>query len=149
MLCSNSRLASLPSRPQRRPVCARCSAHEATPQKSHYVAMNVFKVKPESGPEFEAVWKSRESRLKQMPGFVRFAMLKCENVPGKYISQSTWESKEAFEGWTRSSQFAASHGSSSGGSGHGASSSNQRPSTMSLLEGPPSPELFTTVTITE
>ena len=46
-----------------------------------------MQVKPESGKDFEEVWKSRESRLKSMPGFVRFSMLKCDNVPGKYVSQ--------------------------------------------------------------
>lgn len=37
-----------------------------------------LQVKVEHGPAFEDVWRSRESRLKDMPGFVRFAMLKCE-----------------------------------------------------------------------
>ncbi|EFJ44621.1 hypothetical protein VOLCADRAFT_106286 [Volvox carteri f. nagariensis] len=120
--------------------------------------MNVFKVKPESYSDFEQVWKTRESRLKQMPGFVRFAMLRCENVPGKYISQAAleccegggtyWQSKEDFQNWTKSSQFAASHGGGSGGSGSG-SGESKRPNTMTMLEGPPSPELFSTVTITE
>ncbi|PNW80311.1 hypothetical protein CHLRE_07g312300v5 [Chlamydomonas reinhardtii] len=151
-------------------LVARSTAHDATAQKSYYVAMNVFKVKPESGKDFEEVWKSRESRLKSMPGFVRFSMLKCDNVPGKYVSQSTWESKEAFEAWTKSGAFAASHGSSGssssgssssghgqGGHGHGhgqgghgqGQSGNKRPSTMEMLEQPPAPEFYSTVTITE
>ncbi|KAG2450250.1 hypothetical protein HYH02_004762 [Chlamydomonas schloesseri] len=145
-------------------LVARSSAHDATAQKSYYIAMNVFKVKPESGKDFEEVWKSRESRLKSMPGFVRFSMLKCDNIPGKYVSQSTWESKEAFEAWTKSSAFAASHGSSSssssssGGHGHGhgsgghgqsAQGGNKRPTTMEMLEAPPAPEFYSTVTMTE
>ena len=35
-------------------------------------------VKPDCFDAFEEVWRSRESHLKEMPGFVRFAMLKCE-----------------------------------------------------------------------
>jgi hypothetical protein len=35
-------------------------------------------VKPECAEDFENVWKNRESHLKEMPGFVRFALLKCE-----------------------------------------------------------------------
>lgn len=35
-------------------------------------------VKVEHSGAFEEVWRNRESKLKEMPGFVRFAMLKCE-----------------------------------------------------------------------
>ncbi|PNH08572.1 hypothetical protein TSOC_004874 [Tetrabaena socialis] len=172
------------------------SSREATAQKTLYVAMNVFKVKPESAVDFENMWKTRESRLKQMTGFVRFAMLKCENVPGKYVSQTYssllirrreavgWphvsqprsfssqrsliakckklagggalgallkKSKEDFENWTNSSQFQASHGggSSGGGSGEQAAAASKRPNTMAMLEAPPSPEFYSSVTITE
>ncbi|KAG2441181.1 hypothetical protein HXX76_004033 [Chlamydomonas incerta] len=168
MLCKHTipRPTIAAPRSQRASALVVCSsAHDATAQKSYYVAMNVFKVKPESGKEFEEVWKSRESRLKSMPGFIRFAMLKCDNVPGKYVSQSTWESKDAFEAWTKSGAFAASHGSSSSGSsgssgqghghghgqgGHGqGQSGNKRPTTMEMLEQPPAPEFYSTVTITE
>ena len=73
-----------------------------------YIAMNHFKVNPERGDEFEHVWRSRESRLQSVPGFVQFALLKGENA-GDYISHTTWESKEAFQGWTRSDAFRAAH----------------------------------------
>ncbi|GIL61872.1 hypothetical protein Vafri_16250 [Volvox africanus] len=137
-----------------------CLQMEATSQNSYYVVMNVFKVKPESYTDFEEVWKTRESRLKEMSGFVRFAMLKCENVSGKYISQTYWKTKEDFQNWTKSSQFSASHGGGGGkntdnsgggggGGGGGSGSTPQRPNTMTMLEGPPSPELFSIVTITE
>jgi heme-degrading monooxygenase HmoA len=151
-------------------------------------------VKQEHFADFEEVWRTRESHLKEMPGFVRFAMLKCEprdsicaafgaatggmsssgstcfggaaahslqlitshhpllllpafpllntpgtNVPGKYISQTTWENKAAFENWTQSSQFRASHGEGN----------SKRPSVGTMLEGPPSPELYESVTVTE
>ncbi|GLC33318.1 hypothetical protein PLESTB_000346300 [Pleodorina starrii] len=146
-------LRATSSRPHRQSVATRAAAHETSKQTSYYIVHNVFKVKPESASDFEQVWKSRESHLKEMPGFVRFAMLRCENVPGKYISQTYWQTKEDFQAWTKSSQFAASHGSSSsssgGGSGHGEGQQSKRPNTMSMLEGPPSPELFTTVTVTE
>ncbi|KXZ47859.1 hypothetical protein GPECTOR_32g471 [Gonium pectorale] len=158
MLSSSRLQCALPTRAQRRQVAVRCSAQETKTNKSYYVVMNVFKVKPESSTDFEEVWKNRESHLKEMKGFVRFAMLRCENVPGKYISQTYWETKDDFQAWTKSQQFAASHGSSSssgssGGHGHGhggsGSGGSGRPSTMSMLEGPPSPELFSTVTVTE
>ena len=37
----------------------------------------LLQVKEDSYSAFEDVWKSRESHLKEMPGFIRFAILKC------------------------------------------------------------------------
>lgn len=39
-------------------------------------------VKPENGPDFENVWKNRESRLLETPGFIRFALLKGDEEGG-------------------------------------------------------------------
>ena len=33
-------------------------------------------MKPENGPDFENVWKNRDSKLLETPGFIRFALLK-------------------------------------------------------------------------
>ncbi|KAG2490185.1 hypothetical protein HYH03_011313 [Edaphochlamys debaryana] len=143
--CTRAPTVSRPACATARPVLVRSApaAHEATTQKSYHVVMNVFQVKPDSSQDFEDMWRSRESRLKQMPGFVRFAMLRCENKPGKYISQTYWADKESFENWTKSSQFQASH-SSNNSSGQGG-----RPATMTMLEAPPSPEFYSAVTVTE
>ena len=35
-----------------------------------------MQVKPENGPDFENVWKNRESKLLEMPDFIRFALLR-------------------------------------------------------------------------
>ena len=35
-----------------------------------------MQVKPENGPDFENVWKNRDSKLLETPGFIRFALLK-------------------------------------------------------------------------
>eukprot|EP00878_Enallax_costatus_P035678 GHUV01039873.1.p1 GENE.GHUV01039873.1~~GHUV01039873.1.p1 ORF type:complete len:109 (-),score=23.48 GHUV01039873.1:910-1236(-) len=102
----------------------------------------VLQVKAEHTDDFKNVWKSRESHLKEMPGFVRFALLKCSNVEHKYISQTTWESEEAFRNWTQSKQFSQSHGERN-------TSGDKRPSVGAMLEGPPSPEFYQSVTITE
>ena len=74
-----------------------------------FVAMNHFDVDPERAGEFEARWHERESYLAGVPGFVRFALLRGD-APGQYISHSTWESREAFEAWTRSEAFRKAHG---------------------------------------
>ncbi len=73
-----------------------------------YVAMNNFKVNPERGAEFEEMWQGRESRLQSVPGFLQFALLKGETA-GDYISHTTWESKEAFQGWAQSDAFRSAH----------------------------------------
>ena len=41
-----------------------------------YLTMNRFKVRTEAADEFETVWKSRDSHLKEVPGFVAFHLLK-------------------------------------------------------------------------
>ena len=73
-----------------------------------FIAMNRFKVAEGKGPQFEERWRNRTSYLGEVPGFVHFALLKGDN-PGEYVSHSTWESREAFEAWTRSEAFAAGH----------------------------------------
>jgi hypothetical protein len=62
------------------------------------------------------------------------------NVPNKYTSQSTWESEEAFRSWTQSQQFTKSHGEGQG---------NKRPNVGAMLDGPPAPEFYSAVTVTE
>ncbi|PFG72839.1 antibiotic biosynthesis monooxygenase family protein [Tepidiforma thermophila] len=73
-----------------------------------FVAMNRFSINPGREADFEAAWRTRESYLASVPGFVRFALLKGDE-PGEYISHSTWESRAAFEAWTRSEAFRAAH----------------------------------------
>ena len=66
-----------------------------------FIAMNHFQVDPERGAEFEAHWRERETYLAEVPGFLRFALLRGDE-PGSYVSHSTWQSRAAFEAWTRS-----------------------------------------------
>jgi heme-degrading monooxygenase HmoA len=73
-----------------------------------YIAMNQFQVDPSRGAEFEEHWRRRQSYLDEVPGFVRFALLRGDE-PGVYVSHSTWASREAFEAWTRSDAFRKAH----------------------------------------
>jgi heme-degrading monooxygenase HmoA len=73
-----------------------------------FVAMNHFQVDPERGEEFEAHWRRRETYLDEVPGFVRFALLRGDE-PGHYVSHSTWRSRADFEAWTRSEAFRKAH----------------------------------------
>ena len=73
-----------------------------------FVAMNHFQVDPARGAEFETLWKQRETYLAEVPGFVRFALLRGDE-PGQYASHTIWESRAAFEAWTRSEAFKKAH----------------------------------------
>jgi heme-degrading monooxygenase HmoA len=76
-----------------------------------YIAMNRFKVKKGSEEAFENVWASRESYLDRMPGFVEFHLLKGPEAEDHtlYSSHTVWQSHAAFEAWTKSDEFRASH----------------------------------------
>lgn len=76
-----------------------------------FVAMNRFRVVKGQEAAFEEVWRSRKSRLGEVPGFVSFHLLKGPEAGDHtlYASHSVWHDRAAFEGWTRSEAFRAAH----------------------------------------
>ena len=76
-----------------------------------FIAMNRFQVIKGREQEFEKVWLTRETHLERMPGFVEFHLLRGpENEDHTlFASHSVWQSKAAFEAWTRSEEFRAAH----------------------------------------
>ena len=98
-----------------------------------YLTMNRFRVKPGREEAFEQVWKTRETHLHEVPGFVAFHLMKGEAKEDHtlYASHTLWQSREAFEAWTRSEAFRAAH------KGAGAHSD--------IYLGPPELELFESV----
>ena len=76
-----------------------------------YVAMNRFRVAAGREEDFERAWRERESYLDEVPGFVRFQLLRGAPVEGEvaFVSCSEWESPAAFEAWTHSEAFARAH----------------------------------------
>lgn len=76
-----------------------------------YVAMNRFRVAPGREAAFEAIWKSRKSHLESVPGFRQFHLLKgpADETAALYASHTVWESRAAFEAWTRSEAFRQAH----------------------------------------
>jgi len=76
-----------------------------------FIAMNRFRVKKGSEQAFEQVWLSRDTHLHKVPGFVEFHLLKGPEYDDHtlYASHSVWQSKSAFEAWTRSEQFRLAH----------------------------------------
>ena len=76
-----------------------------------FIAMNRFRVKRGCEEAFEKVWLGRDSYLDRVPGFVEFHLLKGPEAEDHtlYSSHTVWQSKEAFEAWTKSSAFRAAH----------------------------------------
>ena len=76
-----------------------------------FIAMNRFRVKKGSEEAFEKVWLSRDTQLTKVPGFVEFHLLKGPEHEDftLYSSHTVWQSKAAFEAWSRSEEFRAAH----------------------------------------
>jgi heme-degrading monooxygenase HmoA len=76
-----------------------------------FIAMNRFRIAVGREAEFIEVWRQRDSRLADVPGFQRFNLLqgRSDEQATIFVSHSTWESAEAFEAWTRSESFRAAH----------------------------------------
>ena len=77
-----------------------------------FIAMNRFRVKKGSEDAFEKVWLGRDTYLDRVPGFLEFHLLKGPDAEDYtlYSSHSVWQSKRAFEAWTKSEEFRAAHG---------------------------------------
>jgi len=73
-----------------------------------FVAMNQFTVNEGRGPDFEEQWRTRESYLREVPGFIHFALLKGDE-PGDYVSHTIWRSREDFLNWAQSEAFRKAH----------------------------------------
>ncbi|MGF6661141.1 heme-degrading monooxygenase HmoA [Paraburkholderia atlantica] len=76
-----------------------------------YIAMNRFKVAPGSEDAFEHLWTTRDTHLKEVPGFVEFHLLKGPRKDDHvlYSSHTIWRDQASFEAWTRSDAFRAAH----------------------------------------
>src|SRR5580692_6438540 len=76
-----------------------------------FIAMNRFRIKRGSEDAFEKVWLSRETYLDRVPGFVEFHLLRGPEAEDHtlYASHTIWQSRAAFEAWTKSEAFRAAH----------------------------------------
>jgi heme-degrading monooxygenase HmoA len=78
-----------------------------------FIAMNRFQVNDGQEAAFEEMWRSRETYLQEVPGFMAFSLLRNsaqgEDKTTEYVSHSTWASREAFDAWTQSEAFNRGH----------------------------------------
>lgn len=76
-----------------------------------FIAMNRFQVAQGRESEFEEIWRSRDSQLDKVPGFRSFHLLRGPGADDHtlYSSHTVWESRGAFEDWTKSEAFRTAH----------------------------------------
>ena len=76
-----------------------------------FIAMNRFKVVLGSQAEFEEVWTTRDTHLRNVPGFIEFHLLRGPDREDHtlYSSHATWRSRADFEAWTKSEAFRLAH----------------------------------------
>lgn len=76
-----------------------------------YIAMNRFKVHPGKEADFETIWRTRESYLHELEGFIEFSLLRGPTREDHtlYSSHTVWASKADFQAWTTSEQFRKAH----------------------------------------
>lgn len=78
-----------------------------------YIAMNRFKIVPGHENAFIDIWRNRDTFLDDVPGFKEFHLLKGPDGDEYtlFASHSVWESRDAFESWTKSEAFRKAHAS--------------------------------------
>lgn len=76
-----------------------------------FIAMNRFRIAPGREDDFVSVWKNRDSHLDGVPGFRSFNLLRGATTDEYtlFASHSIWDSRAAFEAWTRSEAFRMAH----------------------------------------
>ncbi|HIF93179.1 MAG: antibiotic biosynthesis monooxygenase [Myxococcales bacterium] len=76
-----------------------------------FIAMNRFRIALGRESVFEELWKTRDSQLDQVPGFVEFRLLKgpADEEATLYASHTIWKSRQDFDAWTQSESFRKAH----------------------------------------
>lgn len=76
-----------------------------------YIAMNRFQVATGSEHDFEQLWLTRDSQLREVPGFVEFHLLcgPAREDHVLYASHTVWQDHAAFHAWTKSEAFRTAH----------------------------------------
>ncbi|WP_305985004.1 antibiotic biosynthesis monooxygenase [Roseibium sp. MMSF_3544] len=86
-----------------------------------YLAMNRFSILKGQEEAFETVWRERESRLSDVPGFQTFHLMKGafdeDSGTTLYATHTIWNSQQDFVNWTRSEHFREAH-KNAGGNKH-------------------------------
>jgi heme-degrading monooxygenase HmoA len=81
-----------------------------------FIATNRFRIAPGREEEFVQIWRRRDTYLDGVPGFKEFHLLRgpAEETHTLFASHSVWESRAAFDAWTRSEAFRKAHAQAGG-----------------------------------
>ena len=71
--------------------------------------MNAVTVPPDRAEEFERRFATRAGKIKDQAGFEAFELMRPADGKHRYVVYTRWESKDAFETWMASPDFAAGH----------------------------------------
>jgi heme oxygenase (mycobilin-producing) len=74
-----------------------------------FVVMNAVTVPADRAGEFEKRFATRAGKIKNQDGFEAFELMRPADGGERYIVYTRWVSKDAFEAWVRSPDFAAGH----------------------------------------
>ncbi|ATX79158.1 Heme-degrading monooxygenase HmoA [Mariprofundus aestuarium] len=75
-----------------------------------FVTMNRFTIDPDHWEDFEERFRQRAGLVDGEPGFIRNAVLRPESATSnQHVVMTTWESRSAFEAWTKSDSFRKAH----------------------------------------
>ncbi|KAF0192846.1 MAG: hypothetical protein FD165_616 [Gammaproteobacteria bacterium] len=76
-----------------------------------FIAMNRFRITLGREDDFVDIWRQRETYLDTVPGFREFHLLRGPSGDDAtlFASHSVWDSREAFDAWTRSEAFRKAH----------------------------------------
>ena len=68
-----------------------------------YIAMNRFRIAAGREAEFIGIWRTRDSRLAEVPGFQRFNLMQGpgDGQATVFLSHSPCDSADAFDAWSR------------------------------------------------
>ena len=81
-----------------------------------FIAMNRFKVIKGSETDFQTVWTSRDTHLRDVPGFTSFHLLRGPEREDHtlFASHTIWASRADFEAWTTTEAFRLAHRNAGG-----------------------------------
>lgn len=74
-----------------------------------FVAINFISCKEHYKPRFEELFASRAHAIDRMPGFRNMHVLRPMDGESEYLITSYWDTKDAFESWTKSPEFIEGH----------------------------------------
>jgi heme oxygenase (mycobilin-producing) len=74
-----------------------------------FVVMNAVTVPAERAAEFEQRFATRAGKIKDSPGFEAFELMRPADGSERYVVYTRWDSKDSFDAWVKSPDFAAGH----------------------------------------